>query len=228
MIARFVEFFSLSPQLFSISKSFIGNVPSGFSNGFSEFKSYINNWSFDNEIRTNGGKYFEEFLAKQNKLITLLMAFNFFAYGETSFKVLNKPLDNFKICINNNHPQREVVLFPANAVCPLPFNTKMAFAIEQSGSVGEYFCGNQSLSLSSGSLYATAYHKLIINYTLNDLTSGSHFGYAKVCSHIESMRRWVEEPVSPNRKYLVTKVTEKLYVAINQQVTLQNQDPICN
>ena len=61
--------------------------------------------------------------------------------------------------------------------------------------------------------------------TLNDLTSGLPLGDAKVLSASKAAE---EDPKRFSRQVennLVIKSKRMLYVAINQQVTLQNQDP---
>lgn len=70
-----------------------------------------------------------------------------------------------------------------------------------------------------------AYHILKINNTLNDLTSGLRYGDAKVLSASKVAE---ENPKRFSRQIeniRSIKSKRMLYVAINQQVTLQNQDP---
>jgi hypothetical protein len=72
------------------------------------------------------------------------------------------------------------------------------------------------------------YHKREINNTLNDLTSGLPLGDAKVLSAPKVAE---ENPKRFSRQIeniWSIKSKRMLYVAINQQVTLQNQDPKMN
>lgn len=69
------------------------------------------------------------------------------------------------------------------------------------------------------------YHKRKINNALNDLTSGLLFGDAKVLSASKVAEESPKRPSRQIENIWSLKSKRMLYVAINQQVSLQNQDP---
>jgi hypothetical protein len=72
--------------------------------------------------------------------------------------------------------------------------------------------------------------------TVRDLTNWTHYEYAKVRAELRKVLRQAEMTCPSNSKFLLesnNKIDARIdfygqYIQLNEQVTLQNQDPVLN